>query len=178
MTPDQDIKDLKARASFFMSNRRKDIDLYRLLADCMSLCERVEMTGQLEGLKTRFLQEQKARGRRAYFEKNSDVFLIVGRCVFEPEINREASWRYIAAMREAHSRQIRPENLVEWLRSEGGINVLFKSRPLEARTAKTKTLNLNEPIEVPKDGSFTLTLKRDERGFFDVVVAPFINRRT
>lgn len=173
MTIESDIADLKGRAAFFISQRRKDIDLYQVLADCMAICERASLEGEVDRLRRDFLARQKDEGRRAYFEGDPDVFLIVGRSVFEPEVNRAACWRYTATMREAAKRQIRSTDLVEWLRSQGGINALFRARPVEARTARTKTLHLNEPLDVPKDEPFTITLKRDARGFFDLVRTSF-----
>lgn len=180
MSIESDIAALKSRAAFFISQRRKDIDLYQVLADCMSICERASLDGEVDRLRREFLDRQKDDGRRAYFEGDPDVYLIVGRSVFEPEVNRAACWRYTATMREAAKRQIRSGELVEWLRSSGGINALFRARPVEARTARTKTLHLNAPIEIPKDKPFTLTLRRDDRGFFDVMnAAPAaMDRRT
>lgn len=170
-TIEQQIADLKGRARFFISQRRKDVNLYQVLADCMAICERAELDGEIDRLRADFLERERATGKRAYFERDADVFLIVGRCVFEPEVNRAACWRYTATMREAAKRQIRSTELVDWLRQEGGINALFRARPVQARTATTKTLHLNAPVEVPKDAPFTITLRRDERGFFDVVAA-------
>lgn len=171
MSIESDIAALKSRAAFFISQRRKDIDLYQVLADCMAICERADLDGEVQRLRSDFLARQKQEGRRAYFEADPDVFLIVGRSVFEPEVNRAACWRYTATMREAAKRQIRSGELVEWLRSSGGINALFRARPVAARTARTKTLHLNAPIDIPKGEPFTLTLRRDDRGFFDVLNA-------
>jgi len=169
---DADISALKQRAAFFISQRRKDIDLYDVLADCMALCERARDTGELKRLQDDFLARERAGGRRAYFERNADEYLIVGRYVFEPEVNRAACWRYTATMREAAKRQISPANLVAWLREQGGINALFRTRPVAARTAKTKTLHLTTAVTVPKDAPFTLTLQREPNGFFRVVEPP------
>lgn len=168
-TIDDQIAALKGRARFFISQRRKDVDLYQVLADCMAICERAELDGDIDRLRADFIARERATGKRAYFERDADAFLIVGRSVFAPEVNRAACWRYTATMREAAKRQIRPGELVDWLRSQGGINALFKARPVEARTARTKTLHLNAQIKVPKDAAFTITLRRDARGFFDVV---------
>lgn len=172
---DADISALKQRAAFFISQRRKDIDLYEVLADCMALCERARDTGELKRLQDDFLARERARARergrrrRTYFERDADEYLIVGRYVFEPEVSRAACWRYTATMREAAKRQISPANLVTWLREQGGINALFATRPVAARTAKTKTLHLTSAVTVPKDAPFTLTLQREPNGFFRVV---------
>lgn len=158
---------LRDRASFFVTQRRKDLDLYRVLGDCMCLCAACS-DADLEEFRRRVLA--RATGRRSYFEAGADAFLIVGRYVFEgQDKRRDATWRYTAVMREAAKRQISGSDLPDWLASNGGVNALFKSRPVAARTTTTKTLNLNQPISVPKDEAFTITLSRDARGFFDVV---------
>jgi len=164
------ISDLKRRASFFVSQRRKDIDLYEVLADCMAICEQAEAAGMVETLKKDFLikRQSEATGR-VYFETDPDVYLVVGGLVFEPEVNRAACWRYTATLREAAKVGIAAADLTDWLRRNGGINALFKGRPVQARTARTKTLNLNTQVAVPNDSPFTLTLRRDSRGFFDVI---------
>lgn len=166
----EQISDLKRRASFFVSQRRKDIDLYKVLADCMMICERAVAEGMVGSLKKDFLTKRQAEATgRVYFESDPDVYLIVGRLVFEPEVNRAACWRYTATLREASKLGIKSDDLINWLRTNGGINALFKGRQVQARTARTKTLHLNTQVEVPKDRPFTLTLRRDSRGFFDVI---------
>lgn len=172
MTLDDEIADLKRRSKFFVNQRRKDAGLYSVLADCLALCERVAGTPELERIRAATVAAQRADGKRAYFERDPDVYLIVGRAVFEPEANRAASWRYTATLREAAKRGLRSTDLVVWLKENGGINALFRGRPVEARTATTKTLHLKSPVTVPKEGRFSLTLARDARGFFDVVHTP------
>lgn len=172
MTIEDDIVGLKRRASFFISQRRKDLDLYQLLADTLAICERASLEGEVNRLKAEFLARRKDEGRRVYFEGDPDVYLIVGRAVFEPEINRAASWRYTATLREASKLQLRSGDLVEYLRTNGGVNALFKARPVEARTSTTKVLNLTRPITVPKEQNFKVTLRRNSRGFFDVMEGP------
>lgn len=160
----------KSRAGFFITQRRRDVDLYGLLAECLTACEEIEAGGLIETVRQRVAEKPTNGRNRTYAEASSDVFVVVGRYVFEPEMNRVASWRYSATIREAAKAGIRGADLVGWLRENGGINALFKGRPVNARTARTKTLNLNQQIEVPKDAPFTLTLQRDHRGFFDVAL--------
>ena len=165
----QRVRAAKERAGFFLSQRRKDLDLYGLLADTLAICEHVESHGLLDVFRGQ-VAAAPANGRnRVYAEAGSDVFVVVGRAVFEPEINRAASWRYSATMREAAKRGLRSDGLAEWLRGHGGINALFRARPVKARTARTKTLHLTSQIEVSKDEVFTLRLRRRANGFFDVV---------
>lgn len=164
------IRDLRSRASFFANKRRKDVELYQVLAECLAICETVERERSLPELIEQFLaQRSEGVSGRRYLESNPDVYLVVGRLVFEQESNRAACWRYTATLREAAQLQIASSGFVEWLRTNGGINALFKARKVAARTAQTKTLHLNNSVEVPKTGVFTLTLQRDHRGFFDVI---------
>ena len=165
----QRMQTLKAKAGFFVTQRRRDIDLYALLAETLAVCEIVQREKLEESLRRAVAARQSDDKNRSYIEQGSDVFVVVGRFVFEPEINRAASWRYSATLREASKRGLRSTNLVEWLRANGGMNALFRARPVRARTARTKTLHLNTQVEVPKTGPFTLTLRRDQRGFFDVL---------
>lgn len=164
---------VREQASFFVTKRRRDIELYDLLSKALALCEEAEQGGHLEDLR-QVLTEKNRRGdrNRTYANAGSDVYLLVGRLVFEREgdtSRRACAWRYTAAMREAHKRGVRSDGLVEWLRENGGINTLFRGRPVAARSAITKTLHLNQPIAIPKGEPVTIRIQRDARGFFDVL---------
>ncbi len=162
--------DLRERASFFRSMRRKDVELYTLLGECLALCEQAERENLTDDLRREYLAATREDGRnRRYFEGAADIYLIVGRAVFESQANRAACWRYTATLREAAKHQIDSTGLAEWLRSNGGVNALFRTRPVQARIATTRTLHLNQSVTIPKDQTFTLTLARDSRGFFDVI---------
>jgi hypothetical protein len=162
------ISTLKRSASFFINQRRRDVDLYALLAEALKVCEYVEEHNIHESLRDR-VYSRSSKDKRSYVEKNSDVFVLVGRAIFEPEINRSASWRYSATLREASKLGLTSDDLIEWLKKNGGINALFKARPVNSLTAETRTLHLNDSITVPKYEEFTITLRRDSRGFFDVI---------
>jgi hypothetical protein len=168
-----DILALVSRARDAAQNfpkRRSDAELYRLLADCMAICERCEKEGQLERLKQEAVQRAKDRGaRRAYFEAGADVYLVVGRLVFEGEKARAACWRYTSCMREAGHKGIVSGQLVGWLATNGGINALFRSRKVKARSRLTRTLHLTSAVEMPKIGPITLTLQDNGSGFYDVL---------
>ena len=165
--------EVKQRAGFFVNQRRKDGELYEMLAETLAICETVATTDGMEDALREDIAARERNGRnRVYTERQSDVFVVVGRFVFEPEINRAASWRYSATLREAAKRGLTSRDLPLWLREHGGINALFRGRPVKARTSRTKTLHLNTQIEVSKDHAFTLTLRRDARGFFDVIHEP------
>jgi hypothetical protein len=165
------MSDIKSRASFFMSKRRSDRELYKLIADTMSICERVSALGLEEELR-KDIRSRSTPETRSYVEKSSDVFLLVGRSVFEPELNRGTSWRYTSAMREANKRSINSREIFDWLLSNGGINTLFKGRGVLAKAVSTKTLNLNNKISVSKTSAITITIRMDHRGFFDVIDGP------
>ena len=162
---------VKGKAGFFVTQRRKDVELYGVLAECLALCETAERDGLTEALRQEVCSKPLDGRNRSYVEGQSDIFLIVGRLVFEPETARAATWRYSATLREASKAGIHSASLVDVLRSGGGINAFFRGRPVKSRTCHTKTLHLNAAIEVPKDADFTVTLRRDARGFFDVVSA-------
>ena len=160
---------IKGRASFFMAKRRKDAELYQVIAESMRLCEIVTDKGLVEAVKQRVIDKGAKTKKRSYFEKESDVYLIVGRYVFEPEISREASWRYTATMREAARHGLTSETVVEWLSKNGGVNGLFRTRNKKSRNTKIKTLHLDRPVHFHEDRPFTVTLKRMPNGFFEVI---------
>jgi len=163
------INSLKKNASFFINQRRRDVDLYSLLAEALRVCEYVEEQGLHALLRDRVASRSIDGKKRSYVERNSDVFVLVGRAIFEPEINRSASWRYSATLREASKYGLTSNDLVEWLKEYGGINALFRTRPVNSRTADTKTLHLTSSITVPKYEEFTITLRRNDKGYFDVI---------
>ena len=166
----EQITALQDRADQLIRARRKDADLYKLLADCLHVCEQATATGGVDNLKNEFIARRRAEtARRVYFEKDADVYLIIGRIVFDPKKNREAGWRYTATLREAAKRGITADQLPTYLATNGGINSLFKTRPVAARSITTKVLHLNTPVQITKDTIFTLTLSRDPRGFFNVI---------
>lgn len=165
------ISGVKAKAGFFLTKRRKDGELYSVLAEVLSICEDVERLGLVDQMREA-VRNQTTDGRnRVYTERGSDIYVVVGRAVFEPEVNRSASWRYSACLREAGKRKIKSQELVGWLADNGGINTLFKGRGVLSKSVTTKTLNLNQSIEVDKHKPFTITLKMDNRGFFDVIAS-------
>lgn len=161
-----DMAAMRDRAVFFTAKRRKDRELYALLSDCMSLAERCEAEGMTDDIKSRVTDEA---GGRSYFEQGADAFLVVGRYVFGSGERRACSWRYTATMREAAKHGLTSKTLAQWLSENGGINALFRARKVASRSARTKTLHLNQQIEVPKSGAIALVIQRDERGFFDVL---------
>ena len=174
LAPLDRINALRERARFFAARRRSDGELYTLLGACLAVCEDVQREGRTSEVADA-VRAKPARGRsRVYVERGSDVFHLVGRLVFEDDERRSANaHRYGATLREAAKQGIGGADLAGWLAENGGINALFRRRPVDARTLSTRTLHLNAPVTVPRDGTpFTVTLRHDGAGFFDVVEAP------
>ena len=167
----QGIHRLRLKASEVRPKRHSHAELHELLGQCMVMCERAEKLGCLDLLKEQATSQLKGRNR-SYFESTADVYLVVGRLVFEGEKRRDAAWRYTAVMREASKRGIAGADLPKWLQSNGGLNALFRARGDGPKAGQTKTIFLNTPVDVPSvGGEITLTLKRCPTGFFDVVGA-------
>lgn len=164
--------------------RRKDGTLYRLLAECLAICEVVARHGredELRKLITVSVDERNpatwGKGRagsnngkgRRYAERGSDAFILVCRYVLPSTETTAARSRYSRALREASKRGITSDALPSWLSDHGGVNTLFRARKVIASDIRTRTLHLNSTVTCPKGGPFMLTLQMDHRGFFDVV---------
>lgn len=80
-----ELTELEERASFFRSERRKDVELYTLLADCMWLAIKVQAEGReaeiISALKDKMRRQ--TNRNRVYVEKSSDAYTIIGRLVFQ-----------------------------------------------------------------------------------------------
>jgi hypothetical protein len=150
--------------------RRKDGTLYALLAKCLAICEKVQRERREDDLREAVRvrvnirgQNNKGKGRR-YAENGSDAFVLVCRYVLSGDARN--SYRYAVTLREASKRQISSDDLQEWLTENGGVQAIFLTRPLEAKSARCKIFHLTESIEYPKAGEFTITLAYDGRGRF------------
>jgi len=135
--------------------RRKDADLYRLLAACLAFCEEVERDNLHEELRdaVRVSVDERnpeiwgqgrgagnqGRGRR-YVETGSDCYILVSRFVLEQVDTRNSVYRYAKALRVAGKRQMRAADLVEWLTKNGGVRALESSVP--ANTGKGRYARL------------------------------------
>lgn len=156
-----------------IGKRHSSFALYDLLAKCMELVERCRRSpadlSELEAL----VREQPSEGKGRWVLKTSDEYLLVCRFVFprrgtsKGELSNAS--RYAHCLREAAKRQIWPGELSGWLKQHGGINALYLRRPLTRTAVFAKTLRLTESIEVPKEGEFTLTLRRTPENAFEVV---------
>jgi hypothetical protein len=164
--------------------RRKDADLYALLSVCLGICEEVIAANREDELREIFRvsvdkrnPEVWGRGReesnngkgRRFAYPSSDAFILVTRYVLDSEESRANKSRYAQALRVAAERGLRSDSLAAWLSENGGINTLFKSRPVAASEVVVKTLHLNDQVRMPRVGTTTLTLRMDHRGFYDVL---------
>lgn len=164
---------------------RKDIKLYQVLADWLTLCEDVERDGLVDELRESIrvttvdkrdpaiwgqvrAAGNQGRGRR-YSRKDSDVHVVVCRYALEGPNSSRSYYRYAISLREASLSQIRGDQLVEWLTNNGGVSSLFLSRKLKRRSLTTKILNLTSSIVAPKDEPFTITLQYNGRGQYHVI---------
>ena len=105
---------LRGAAREALGGVRSREELYRIVAECLSLCETVEEAELRELLLER-------RGARA--EKDSDRYLVVARLVFEGR--RDVVWRYAVAMRVAAQHQVRSVEFPDWVGPRGGLNALW-----------------------------------------------------
>jgi hypothetical protein len=165
--------------------RRKDGKLYHLLAECLTICEEVQAAGMFEELRQLArvsVNERKPRGTvaraesnngkgRNYVEANSDAYILVCRYVLAGVDERNSSYRYATTLREASRRGIAGADLVGWFGENGGVNALYRPTTMKADTNQTRQLYLNQRITFPREGEFTITLRHDGKGFFDVVTA-------
>ena len=171
----QRIEDLRAKAQADgLPVRRADAQLYAILAECLSICEEAQETDSVRVLAEAVAQSvagsehDNGRGRR-YLERRSDVFTVVARAVLEGVDNRNSVYRYALTLREAARRGLTSAVLEDWLLQNGGVNALYRTRPVSARRNTLSTLHLTSPVEVPREGVFTLTLRRSANGYFDVL---------
>ncbi|MFA9231836.1 MAG: hypothetical protein ACEQSU_13995 [Microgenomates group bacterium] len=168
--------------------RRKDGKLYALLAECLAICESVKASAQEPELRelVRVRVNHKTpenwgkglprdagnagRGKRFAYAA-SDAFILVCRYVLADVDGRNSHYRYAATLREAAGRGIAGADLVRWLRENGGVNALYRPTTMKSAAYQTRQLYLNQRITFPRSGEFTLTLRHDGKGFFDVVTA-------
>ncbi len=158
-----------------LPTRRKDAALYALLSGCLFICEKVQREGlepELQKAVRVSVDERgvgnKGKGRR-YAHKSSDAYVLVIRYVMGGTENYATRSRYAKTLREAANRQIRSTELVEWLVKNGGVRTLYLGRAVVTETMSRKTLQLNRPVSFRKGEVFTLQLRYDGKGFFDVV---------
>lgn len=165
------LDEVKASASKGgLPQRRKDLELYKILASCLDLCLWADREEALRSELVEAVRAKEKEGRnRVYVNSGAKTAVLVCRYVLEGEDNRNSIYRYAACLDQAIERQLRPEGLVDWLRENGGLNRLFRARPKDTRSFETRTLHLNSPVSAPIGSVLVLRLRRDDRGYFDVL---------
>lgn len=154
--------------------RVADMQLYKVLADCMQIaeiCIRVpKERAVLDGLikKLPVLEGQ----ARHWIERDSDIWQRVCRFMFHGERHNANTNRYAHCIREAANCGVKSNALIDEL-SAGGINKFYLRRPSqrENRNVETRCLRLDQIVTHTSRATFTLTLKRNGEGFYDVVNA-------
>jgi len=160
-----------------IGKRHSSFALYRLLSDCMALAVRcMNASEDRQALIDLIKPDEygKGRSRKGQVNASSSEFQLVCRFVFQHKgtsasAERSNASRYGKTLEEAFKRQIGPTKIESFLREQGGINALFRRRPLRSTSVRTKTLYLTESIDVPKTGEFTITLRRTPENAFEVI---------
>lgn len=151
--------------------RRKDRALYGVLAECLGLCEEVlfhGLQGELRAALTKETGAQHGTGSRRV-KQTSDVYNHVCRYVFGDREDYSSLGKYAQTLRAAAQRQIASSQLEQWLCDNGGARALYLTIKVPKTDMTRVTLNLNSPVTFTKDQQFTLVLKYDGKGFFDVI---------
>lgn len=163
-----------------IGKRQSSAELYSVLAGCLRLVERCALNpGELEELRFACtetpwrVRQYPGERHRSYVERGSDAYIVVCRFVFgglkSAAAERSNASRYAQALRMATRRGITSEGLAVHLWHSGGVNALFLSRPLEAKSVTTKCIRLDRPVTFPKHAAVTLTLRRMADGAFEVL---------
>jgi hypothetical protein len=155
-----------------MSRHKRGADavLYRVLADCMEICEICERDPfELDVLNLLITELPLVHGnKRLYVEKGSDTYQRTCRFMFHGEEHTANINRYAIALREAARQGVKSRGLIREL-SNGGINKFFLSRPTQAPMVATKCLRLDRQIRHRKGDVITLRLKRDMENVYRVL---------
>lgn len=173
-----DITRAQAKArSTPLGHRSPKHELYALLGECMELARRARFNTQERQQLHRLVREDNRHNKKGrWVEAETDTYLLVCRFVFYDPARvgseRTAAWRYATVLRQAGLRQIKPAELGEFLRDNGGMASLVLTRPVEAKEISAKTLRLDRAVTVAKGAAITLTLRhRQEDNTFEVVDA-------
>lgn len=163
-----------ARAVVNRHQKLASLDLYRVMAQTMALCETVLKSNSAQIELRDLIAAEPGERNRAYVERGSDAYTLVCRFVFMGDESAANICRYAHALREAAKLEIGSANLFEHLRDRGGVNALYLRRPLDAQTISAKLIRLDRSISFPRNGAFTLSLRRGAHNVFAVLgVQPF-----
>ena len=155
--------------------RRKDGTLYSLLAGCLFICEKVQREGRETELREAVRVSVDIRGQgnagkgRRYAERTADAYILVCRHVLDGVDNRNSTYRYAQALRNAHKLQITSDDLASFFAKKGGVAALHLAEAKTKDIGRARTLKLSSWIDYPLGGEFTLTLKSISDGGFAVL---------
>ena len=163
----------RARA-VLSSRRRKDRDLYALLADLLRLAEDVEAQGLTDDLRTAYARELRTddgdqRSRR-YVETTTTACTLVARYVLDRQSQdqtmRAATHRYGKALSRAWDMGIGSADLAAYLAENGGVWALAASD----KTGAVKGIRFTTAAELPRTpgARFTLRLRVAKGGVYAV----------
>lgn len=154
--------------------QRRDKTLYRVLADCLSICEEVLRDGLEKELRAAIEIGVGGTAGSRFTKSKSDVYTMVCRYAIGRREDYSAVTKYAQTLREASKLQIASSQLTQWLVNNGGARALYlRHKAMNPLNGQMKsTLNLNERVEYPREGPFTIVLRYDGKGFFDVVKGP------
>lgn len=152
--------------------RHSDMQLYKVLADCMEITEIcLSEPKEYDVLNTLIQKLPIIEGKnRHYVERSSDIYQRVCRFMFHGEQNNSSTNRYAHCLREAARQGIKAKKLVEEL-SHGGVAKFFLRRPSQTREIdiRTKCLYLDRQIKHSRRATFILTLKREQNNIYKVL---------
>ncbi len=154
--------------------KHASVELYRVLAQCMTLCIAVARSNTARDELRALIAESAGDKDRAYIQLSSDAYGVACRYVFDGDESRANISRYAHALREAGKMGLDGETVFTHLKDNGGVNALYLRRPLAARTVAAKLIRLDRTITFPKVGYFTMTLERNGDGSFNVIEEPQI----
>lgn len=150
--------------------KHADIELYKILADCLEICEVCLADKKEDAVLERLISELPLlNGRnRVFVLKSSDIYQRACRFVFHGEEHTANTNRYAICLREATVRDFNSSTIVGELLN-GGINKFFLSRPNLDRKISTKCIRLATQITHDKNATITLRLKRNKDNSYKVV---------
>lgn len=155
-----------------LPTRRKDAQLYALLAECLSICEDVLRDGLQAELREAVRVSVNVRGAnnagkgRRFAFKDADAYTLVARAVLEGIDNRNSVYRYSSALRAAGERQIHSDDLTDWLTRHGGVASLYRGRERPNIDRSTKRIILDRPVCYKVGVPITITVEASSAGVF------------
>ena len=145
--------------------------LYRVLADCLEICEVCHRDREELAVLNQLITElpRVNNNKRQYVERGSDIYQRTCRFMFHGEEHSANINRYAIALREAARHGVKSKALVRELSSAGGISRFFLARPTQIAMVATKCIRLDRQIQHRKGDIITLRLKRNMENVYQVL---------